>query len=230
MTTAYIGLGSNEGDRLLNLGRSRGRPVRASGNPDRSRYRMRTSRSPPTSSSSRSSPTPWWRSRPISSRSSCSRTSSRSRTAWVGSAASRTARAPSTSTSCSSVTRSWTTADLTIPHPRMLERDFVVTPLLEIAPRSIFPTVHASRGRTPRWGRSSATSARSPTSACLHNDPVLAGRVGRRRRCAAGTRTWSPDGTPQLSLQREVLGAGRDPVRVGTRTSRRRRPTRSVCR
>jgi 2-amino-4-hydroxy-6-hydroxymethyldihydropteridine diphosphokinase len=29
--------------------------------------------------------------------------------------------------------------DLTVPHPRMLERDFVVTPLLEIAPDATLP-------------------------------------------------------------------------------------------
>lgn len=31
------------------------------------------------------------------------------------------------------------TADLTIPHPRLLERDFVVTPLLEVAPDAMLP-------------------------------------------------------------------------------------------
>jgi 2-amino-4-hydroxy-6-hydroxymethyldihydropteridine diphosphokinase len=31
------------------------------------------------------------------------------------------------------------TADLVVPHPRLLERDFVVTPLLEIAPTALLP-------------------------------------------------------------------------------------------
>lgn len=37
------------------------------------------------------------------------------------------------------------TPDLTVPHPRLLERDFVVTPLLEVAPCVALPD-----GRAPR--------------------------------------------------------------------------------
>jgi len=33
----------------------------------------------------------------------------------------------------------WVSPDLEIPHPRMLERDFVVTPLLEVAPDATMP-------------------------------------------------------------------------------------------
>ncbi|MDO8963029.1 MAG: 2-amino-4-hydroxy-6-hydroxymethyldihydropteridine diphosphokinase, partial [Coriobacteriia bacterium] len=33
----------------------------------------------------------------------------------------------------------WVAATLTIPHPRLLERDFVVTPLLEVAPDAVLP-------------------------------------------------------------------------------------------
>jgi 2-amino-4-hydroxy-6-hydroxymethyldihydropteridine diphosphokinase len=33
----------------------------------------------------------------------------------------------------------WRSDELTVPHPRMLERDFVVTPLLEVAPEAALP-------------------------------------------------------------------------------------------
>lgn len=33
----------------------------------------------------------------------------------------------------------WQTSDLTVPHPRLAERDFAVTPLLEIAPHAEWP-------------------------------------------------------------------------------------------
>jgi 2-amino-4-hydroxy-6-hydroxymethyldihydropteridine diphosphokinase len=38
------------------------------------------------------------------------------------------------------------TPELTVPHPRLLERDFVVTPLLEVAPNATLPDgTHPSR-------------------------------------------------------------------------------------
>jgi 2-amino-4-hydroxy-6-hydroxymethyldihydropteridine diphosphokinase len=39
----------------------------------------------------------------------------------------------------------WHTPDLTIPHPRMLERHFVMRPLKEIAPDLVKELVHAHR-------------------------------------------------------------------------------------
>lgn len=47
----------------------------------------------------------------------------------------------------------WVRADLTVPHPRMAERDFVITPLLELAPDAEYPDgTPVTRDRV-RYGR-----------------------------------------------------------------------------
>jgi 2-amino-4-hydroxy-6-hydroxymethyldihydropteridine diphosphokinase len=60
---------------------------------------------------------------------------------------------------------------LTVPHPRLLERDFVVTPLLEIAPEVTMPD-----GR--RVTREAATEGR--VTARLAPPPALSERSDRR--------------------------------------------------
>ena len=45
------------------------------------------------------------------------------------------------------------TPELTVPHPRMLERDFVVTPLLEIAPEVTLPDGAPVTAERALWGR-----------------------------------------------------------------------------
>lgn len=45
------------------------------------------------------------------------------------------------------------TPSLTVPHPRLLERDFVVTPLLEVAPRVALPGGGAPRREDATEGR-----------------------------------------------------------------------------
>jgi 2-amino-4-hydroxy-6-hydroxymethyldihydropteridine diphosphokinase len=45
------------------------------------------------------------------------------------------------------------TPSLTVPHPRLLERDFVVTPLLEVAPSVVLPGGEAPRRDRATEGR-----------------------------------------------------------------------------
>lgn len=66
----------------------------------------------------------------------------------------------------------WTTERLTLPHPRLLERDFVVTPLLEIAPDVVLPN-----GRTPQRAEAGVGQVIRdlgpvPDAGAQHNMPI----------------------------------------------------------
>ena len=66
------------------------------------------------------------------------------------------------------------TAKLTIPHPGLMERDFVVTPLLEIAPRIHLPDGTRVVRDQATFGRVTGDLGAIPDVGALHNDPGAA--------------------------------------------------------
>ncbi len=87
----------------------------------------------------------------------------------------------------------WQRADLTIPHPRLLERAFVVVPLLEVDPQVTMPDgtritrTYATLGRItgvlgaiPGFGRSTVLLPRRPR-ASRSSSPAPSRRLARRR-------------------------------------------------
>lgn len=86
----------------------------------------------------------------------------------------------------------WDTEDLTIPHPRMLERDFVVTPLLEVDPEVRLPDgtqvtrEHVSVGRVRRvLGRIPGFEERTAAGSVSSGDASEGAQEG-------GGSSWSP--------------------------------------
>ena len=104
------------------------------------------------------------------------------------------------------------TPELTVPHPGLLERDFVVTPLLEIAPRIHLPDGTKVLRENATVGVVVADLGPVPDLGTLHNDPVLPGEWvdvidgARDQDVVAG---WDP----MLGLAREVLEQAEIPYR-----------------
>lgn len=61
---------------------------------------------------------------------------------------------------------------LTLPHPRLLERDFVVTPLLEIAPEVELPGGYHPRRASVTMGPIVRDLGRIPDAGAAHNMPI----------------------------------------------------------
>lgn len=66
----------------------------------------------------------------------------------------------------------WNTERLTLPHPRLLERDFVVTPLLEIAPNIVLPDGTRPSSESATVGRVTSDLGEVPDAGLEHNMAV----------------------------------------------------------
>jgi 2-amino-4-hydroxy-6-hydroxymethyldihydropteridine diphosphokinase len=97
-----------------------------------------------------------------------------------------------------------TSPELTVPHPGLAEREFVVVPLLEIAPHLRLPDgsrIHRDRATA---GKVLADLGRVADLGVLHNEPILAPDWVPVSVCESGQDVvtgWDA----AISLQREVL-------------------------
>lgn len=73
----------------------------------------------------------------------------------------------------------WQTPDLTVPHPRLAERDFAVTPLLEIAPHAEWPDGSPITRERATEGRITATLG--PVPGFEESTPPVGGWTGTQR-------------------------------------------------
>jgi len=104
------------------------------------------------------------------------------------------------------------TPELTLPHPRLLERAFVVTPLLDIAPSVTLPDGTPLVEDDATVGRIIGELGPVPDLGALHNDPVLAGEWVEVAEGAVDQDVvagWDP----KLMLVKEILEQAEIPYR-----------------
>jgi len=98
----------------------------------------------------------------------------------------------------------WNSPEITVPHPGIAERDFVVTPLLQIAPRTTLPDGTPLRRSTATVGTVLRDLGEVPDAGEAHNVPVeqVAWVVVAESDSATGTVAGFDAG---LKLKQEVL-------------------------
>lgn len=67
----------------------------------------------------------------------------------------------------------WETPEMTIPHPRMAERDFVITPLLEIAPDATWPDGSPVTAEDVRVGKVTQDLGPVPDPGLAEGSPIM---------------------------------------------------------
>lgn len=113
----------------------------------------------------------------------------------------------------------WQSERLTLPHPGIAERDFVLTPLLEIAPRTKLPDGTLLQRSNARFGDVLRDLGEVPDAGLDHNQPVDADEWVAVHTSEAVNSISGFDAAMQLraeALEQEGIPFAYDPYEPGT--------------
>lgn len=94
----------------------------------------------------------------------------------------------------------WDSPGLTIPHPRMLERDFVVTPLLDVAPDAALPDGTPVTRERATEGRVTGVLGEVQGFAGTSRAPAVAGAARVEPTPAEAREEWVPVGPARFEM------------------------------